>query len=236
MPIRLLTPPTLGSPRPRAPGPSLHRAPKGRGLKRPTSASEPVTLRLAIGREGIGIELAQSVRTGCLCVAGLSATLPGTRFPIDVSGGVPRFRHRRAFLQRVELEVDARGVERWAAPRLRGLVSTQMPEVWVCARAAGATVCVSGAPSIDNEDFASASPIVAFEVCAIAIESDLAFVVERARGSNLPVTATAMAIACVEALLGPLAYRTGATFLVARPSRAARAVTLSGGGSARPGL
>ncbi|MDP9033938.1 MAG: hypothetical protein M3O50_03965, partial [Myxococcota bacterium] len=178
------------------------------------AASPRVTLRLAIGREGIGIELAHPVQLGCLSVTELVATLPGTRFPIDVSGGVPRFRHRRGVLERLALELDVRAAERWAAPRLRGIVGARMPEVWLCARAAGATVCVFGASELEDADLARRPPIVAFEVRALAVGNDLAFIVERARGSELPAGATCVAIACAEALFGSTAVRAGATFVV----------------------
>ena len=98
-----------------------------------------VGLRLAIGRDGVGIELAAPVVVGAITVTELTATLPGIRFPVDVSGGVPRFRHRRGELQTIQVEASARAVGRWAAPRLRGVVGTRVPEVWIGVRTAGAS-------------------------------------------------------------------------------------------------
>jgi tetratricopeptide (TPR) repeat protein len=197
-----------------------------------------VVLRLAIGRQGVGLELARPARVGCLAITELTATLPGTRFPVDVTGGVPRFRHRRGRLQTLTIELDARVLERWAAPRLRGLVGTQAPEVWVAVRPAGATVCVSAGS--DDDDGTSAAPprrgphlgatdvrrpVVAFEVEAIGEKGDLAFVVERARGTGLPAPPTAVAIACLEAILRGVARRNGAMFVVVGgPGALARAL------------
>jgi tetratricopeptide (TPR) repeat protein len=148
-------------------------------------------------------------------VSDLSIALPTLRFPVDVSGGVARFRHRRGELRRLELEIDGRGLEAWASPRLRGLVGTGSPDVWVGVRPAGALVCVSARPEPDDPDSASA-PVLAFDVHVLAEGSDLVLVVHHARGAGLPSPPTALAIACVEALLGRVAARRGAAFVIAR--------------------
>src|SRR6202035_4342520 len=140
---------------PRSVPTTLRRAPAIRRAG-PTPPPPPpdvdVALRLAIGRDGIGLELAGPPRVGCLLVTDLSATLPGVRFPVDVSGGVPRFRHRRGELQRLEVEVPARAVERWAAPRLRGLVGVRSPDVWVAVESDGATVSVAAETDAEDEE------------------------------------------------------------------------------------
>ena len=179
-----------------------------------------VALRLAIGREGIGLELARPARLGCLSVTDLSATLPGVRFPVDVSGGVPRFRHRRGELQRLEVELPARLLERWAAPRLRGLVGTRTPEVWIEVRRAAATVCVAATFDPEEAETPRSPPVLAFDVHALAEGDDLVLVVEQARGTDLPLAATALAVACVEGLLRGTAERAGASFVL-RSSAAA---------------
>jgi tetratricopeptide (TPR) repeat protein len=175
-------------------------------------------LRLSIEREGIGIELARPAGLGCLSITDLSSTLPGIRFPVDVSGGVPRFRHRRGELQRLEIELGARALARWASPRLRGLVGTRSPEVWIGVGSAVATVCVA-APAEADEAMRTGSrpasaPVLAFEVHALAEGDDLVLVVDQARGTGLPRTALALALACVDALLGRAAVRQGSAFIV----------------------
>ena len=190
---RLVHPP---APRPPAPRRERHTPPPPPG--------DGVVLRLAIGRAGVGLELARPVKLGPLLITELAAALPGVRFPVDVSGGVPRFRHRRGELQRLEVEIGARALERFAAPRLRGVVGTGSPDVWITATHSAATVCVSCAPDPEG-DTSPEGAVLAFEVHALADAGDLVLVVSQARGSALPAPATAMAIGCVEALLGGLA-------------------------------
>jgi tetratricopeptide (TPR) repeat protein len=200
---------------PRRP-PAGRRSGERAGSSTPPTPPPPdtgVALRLAIGREGIGLELARPARLGCLSVTDLSATLPGIRFPVDVSGGVPRFRHRRGELQRLEVELGARSLARWASPRLRGLVGIRGPEVWIAVRPAAATVCVA-ATTDPAEETARPAPVLAFEVHALAEAENLVLVVEQARGTDLPLAATALALACVEALLGDASAREGCAFVV----------------------
>jgi tetratricopeptide (TPR) repeat protein len=197
-------------------------------------------LRLAIGRDGIGLELASPVFLECVVVEEMTTSLPGVRFPVDVSGGVARFRHRRGALQSLRLAVSARVVERWLAPRLRGIVSATSPDVWIGMGTATATVCISGPP----EDAGSATseprtpwaiaPAVAFEVLALADAEDIELVVRGARGAGLPAPPTAMAIACVGAALGRSATRSGAIFRIRRPAEAAARALLPDAGARVP--
>ncbi len=170
-------------------------------------------------------------------VVELSTSLPGTRFPVDVSGGVTRFRHRRGELQLFGVEVAGRDVERWTAPRLRGLVGTRTPEVWIEVGRARSTVCVAAAP--DAEDAAHEGrggdpPIVAFDVHALAEGEDLVFVVANARGAGLPAPAPAMAIACLDAALGGLARRSGAVFTLDRAASMLARVVFPNAGARVP--
>jgi hypothetical protein len=57
-----------------------------------------VPLRLTASRGVLGLELYEPVELGPLTVTELALTLPGLKFPIDLSGGVPKFRHRRGQL------------------------------------------------------------------------------------------------------------------------------------------
>ena len=196
----------------------------------------PVALALAIGRAGIGLELAEPAEIECFRVVELSTSLPGVRFPVDVSGGVARFRHRRGELQTLRLEMAARDLERWMAPRLGGLVGTRSPEVWIQVGRARSTICVSAvspearsavSPLSDAggaaRDFADGGtgrdpPIVAFDVHALAEGEGLVLVVSNARGASLPEPPTAIAIACLGAVLGASALRAGAVFTLPRPA------------------
>lgn len=185
---------------------------------RPNEATKPA-LQLAIGRDGIGLELAEPVDLGCLRIIELSTGLPGVRFPIDVSGGVTRFRHRRGQLHVLRVEISAHTVERWIAPRLRGLVSSKTPEVWIEVGRARATMCVTASPDAE-EAAARPAPILAFDVHALAEGEDLVLVMTNPRGAALPESASVIAIACLDAALGRAAVRAGATFTLRRPAAA----------------
>jgi tetratricopeptide (TPR) repeat protein len=177
-----------------------------------------VVLRLAIGPAGLGLELDSPVRLGCARVVALASALPNTRFPVDVSGGVSRFRHRLGALRLVEVEISAPAFERWAAPRLRGVVGSRIPDVWVQVRPAAATICVADAT--DPERSATdAAAVLAFDVCLLAAGDDLALVVTNARGADLPAPAPALAIACVDALVGGVATRAGSLFVLRSAAR-----------------
>ncbi|MFC1641624.1 hypothetical protein ACFL5O_02885, partial [Myxococcota bacterium] len=63
-------------------------------------------LRLTVSRGALGIELYKSVLLGPLEVAALSWLVPSLRFPVDLSGGVPAFRHRRGDLEHLALRIS----------------------------------------------------------------------------------------------------------------------------------
>ena len=162
-------------------------------------------LQLAIARTGIGLELTGPLALGCLTVRELSASLPHVRFPVDVSGGVARFRHRRGVVERVVLEAPRTALESWAAPRLRGVLGVKTPKVMLFVRRGGATVGV-----VDEVEMRC----LAFEVEIFAEGPDVAVAVHDARGSGLSAPATALAIRAVHALAGDAASRAGGRFVL----------------------
>lgn len=171
---------------------------------------------MSIAREGIGLELAGPMRVGCARVLTLASMLAGARFPLNVSGGVARFRHRRARLERLEIELSARALERWVAPRMRDTVSPMTPEVWAGFETAEkATVSVSTASQPEGGP-TRPGPAVAFDLRVLADREDIVLIVSNARGLDLPAPAMAIAIGCVEATLGSAAARSGATFTLRR--------------------
>ena len=199
-------------------------------------------MRLAIGRDGIGLELAIPAFLECVVVEELTTSLPGMRFPVDVSGGVARFRHRRGELQGLRIAVLARVVERWAAPRLRGVVSAATPDVWVRVGPARATVCVAAPPEEQSSVEPSSAPpwtvppVVAFDLLAIAEGEDLQLVVTHARGAGLAAAPTAIALACVRAAFGRAARRSGAVFTLRRPAEAAARALFPDAGARVPAV
>jgi tetratricopeptide (TPR) repeat protein len=204
------------------------KVPARSGSARPASRGKrdkpPIELRLAIGRDGLGIELAGAARFGTLEMTELGVTLPRVRFPVDVSGGVQRFRHRRGVLERLTLELSSDALMKDAAPRMRGLLAEDTPRVWVAVRPWGATVAV-----IDD----AAGRIVAFEVAVDTFEDELRLTPFSARGINLHAPAVALSIQAMQGILGRTARREGARFVIEHaPERITRAVMPEAGARA----
>lgn len=200
------------SPRTRPPEP-------GSAAPRIDRDGSAVALRLAIGRDGLGVELARPASLGCLDVVELVVRLPTVRFPFDVTGGVAKFRHRRGELERLSVEIDARRAARWAEPRLRGLLGVGACSVTIAPRAFGATVTILS-PAVAER----ASAALAFEVALVA-NPELSLVVHAPRGVNVPAPATLLALRAMTALLGDSAERAGSRFVLARAAgRLARAL------------
>lgn len=171
-------------------------------------------LRLAIGKDGLGIELAAPATLGCLDVVELVVRLPHVKFPFDVSGGVARFRHKRGELERLAIELDARRLARWAEPRLGGLLSPGPCTVIIAPRAFAATVTVHARTNVSRAALHARIPALAFDVALVPSLTDLSLVVHAARGAHLVEPATTLAIRAVAALLGDAARREGARFLL----------------------
>ncbi len=197
-------------------------APEAPSIDRESSA---IGLRLAIGREGLGIELARSTSLECVEVVELVVRLPHVRFPFDVTGGVGRFRHKRGQLERVAVEIDARRAARWAEPRVRGLLSAGSCSVSIVPRRTGATVTIvapspgldpSAAEGVAIDRRSEPGAALAFEVALAEAGDDLALVVFQARGVNLKEPATTLALRAVTALVSEHAAREGARFLFRR--------------------
>jgi len=161
-------------------------------------------------------------------VAELALAIPGVRFPLDVSGGVSRFRHRRGRLQRLTLELDAASLARWLRPRLRGVLGTGLPLVWVSVRAAGVTLGLF--ESVD----VGAPRILAFDVALDSQGDDLRFWIHAARGAGLPSPAAALAIQAVHEALGGVATREGSGFVVHSASRSIARALLPDAGVRAP--
>jgi cellulose synthase operon protein C len=194
-----------------------------------------VGLRLAIGRDGLGIELARRAPLACAEVVELVVRLPHVRFPFDVTGGVARFRHKRGELERVAVELDARRIARWAAPRLRGLLSTATCEVTVLFRRGGATVDVHARATAADAPATTRLPALAFEVGFAPSGEDVVVVVSGARGANLAEPPTTLALRAATALLGDVARREGARFVLSRPATAVARRLLPEAGVRAPG-
>src|SRR5260221_2434747 len=123
------------------------RSNKRRRLARPASFSTSgegyaakIPLRLAVTKGGLGLELGESLALGFFEIQQLSISLVGLSFPVDLSGGVARFRHRRGALEHLALVARRDDALAALAPRLRGTLGSETPAVSVAAIRGGVNV------------------------------------------------------------------------------------------------
>lgn len=83
---------------------------------------ERLPLCLSANRGRLGLELCEPVEMEPLVVENLVLTFDNLRFPLDLSGGVPAFRHRRGQLQRISLSLDLQRLRHWLEPRIKSVV------------------------------------------------------------------------------------------------------------------
>ena len=190
--------------------------------KRPRN-QEDVSLRMAIGREGVGIELARSAAVGVRPSPSSRRRFRGFGSPWTCPVGFRGFGIAVARCSRLGSRFR-HALSSAMRPLASAVWSAHAHRMCGCgSRPAGASICVTRA--VDPEDDPAdlrAAPVVAFDVDVIAQESDLLLVVRHARGTGLPAAATAIAIACTSAILGGIARREGAAFLICRGARASR--------------
>ena len=127
---------TAAAPHPRRP----ERPAKPAASAPDAAPADGPRLRLAATRGTLGLELDAPYALRPLRLAALSLTFPNIRFPIDLTGGVTRFRHRRGALARLVVDVSPDELTAWAAPRLRGLLRDGTPELWLAAVEGGLTL------------------------------------------------------------------------------------------------
>ena len=89
-------------------------------------------LRLSVSGGALGLEIYEELPVEPFVVEDLAWTLPDLRFPVDLSGGVDVFRHRRGKLSRLLLRASFASLAAHVRPRLRealGRVSSP-PQLW----------------------------------------------------------------------------------------------------------
>ncbi len=165
----------------------------------PHGEVSPIPLRLIATRGGVGIELYQPQAFGPLSLVELSWLLPGLSFPLDLSGGVREFRHRRGEVVRAVVQLEREALARWLRSRLsRTLGGLEgEPSVWTVP--AGLAVGVCGAEGA-----------VAFELLWAPAGERARFVISEPRvAGRLAGPAIAHAFAIVDSALGKLGVRRG---------------------------
>jgi cellulose synthase operon protein C len=167
---------------------------------------EHAPLRLTVARGALGLELYEAVEIGPLEVAALSLTLPGLRFPIDLSGGVPMFRNRRGELEHLELCLNLDGLARWLTPRWREVTGPleRSLSIW-CAPPA---LCIG---------WVGDAGALACDLLWAPVDGDLRLVVAEPRGVGLRAPALGYALRALDSALSGVIERRGRVLTITQP-------------------
>ncbi len=187
--------------------------------------SDKPLLRLALARGNLALELDGPLALGPLTVTDLSVILPDVRFPVDLTGGVTRFRHRRGALSRAAVTIKTEELARFAAPKLRGLIGDGTPHVLMAPVEGGVLVGVS-----------ATGAALAFDVLLAPMGGDLRLVLDAPRGIGLGAPAFVVALQALGALTKPLGARRGATVVLADAAGALARRVLPEAGARAPSV
>jgi tetratricopeptide (TPR) repeat protein len=157
-----------------------------------------VPLRLTVTRGVLGMELYEPIELGPFDVTRLSLTLPNLKFPLDLSGGVPQFRHRRGDLEHVTLCSDWQRLARFFERRVGDVIGPLRRPLAVFARPQGIGV-----------GLVAESAALAFDLLWVPDERHARFVVSEARGVGLPGAALGFALRALDGVFSGLAARKG---------------------------
>ena len=130
--------------------------------------------RLVVTRGRLGIELAVPFDLGPLRVTDAVIALHGLSFPLDLSGGVAAFRHRRGLLERVGASLSAGPLMGFCAARLSAVFGERAPSCMLAPVEDGLLVGLAGA-----------SWALAFELHAVPRDEELWLLPTAARGIGL---------------------------------------------------
>lgn len=183
-----------------------------------------VPLRLTVARGVLGLELYEPIELGPLEVRDLSVTLSNLRFPVDLSGGVRLFRHRRGLLVRLGLGLGLEAFGRLLGRRVREVLGGLQRPVSVFRVPHGIGIGVVGAEGA-----------VAFDLLWAPVQGDARFVVARARGAGLRGPALAVALSIADSAAPPGLTRTGRILTLPDVGAAIGRVVMPAVGARAPG-
>ncbi len=166
---------------------------------------EHAPLRLTVARGALGLELYESVEIGPLEISAFSLTLPGLRFPLDLSGGVPMFRNRRGELEHLELRLNLDELARWLAPRWRDVTGPleRSLTLW-CAPPA---LCLGWV----------GDGALACDLLWAPVDGDIRLVVAEPRGVGLRAPALGYALRALDSALRGVLERRGRVITITQP-------------------
>ncbi len=157
-----------------------------------------VPLRLTVTRGVLGMELYEPIEVGPLDVNELALTLPNLKFPVDLSGGVPRFRHRRGELEHAALALDFARLSAFASRRIGDTLGALVRPVSVFARPHGLGL-----------GFVARERALAFDLLWAPEERHARFVVSNARGVGLSGAALGFVLRALDTILAGIGVRRG---------------------------
>lgn len=184
-------------------------------------------LRLSVTRGRLGLEIYQPFDIGPLRIEHLTQSFVGLKFPLDLSGGVPAFRHRRGNLERVVVATDLDRLRRWSEPRLRSLyggLARPMDLHWT---ESGAGLGLG----VVRE-----SSALAWEVHWVPVRGHARLVITNARGWGLQSPVMAEVIRAMDTLAGKSFERHGRTLFLRDAGRAIGRTVLPAAGARAPAV
>jgi tetratricopeptide (TPR) repeat protein len=171
----------------------------------------------------LGLEIYEPFDIGPLRVEHLAQSFVGLRFPLDLSGGVPAFRHRRGNLERVVISTDCARVARWMEARLKVLLGPLARPLDVWWHESGLSV-----------GLVRDSSALTWDLHWAPILGDARWVVSNARGWGGDTPALAEVLRFMDVLAGKLFERRGRALLLKRAGRSIGRTLLPGVGARAP--
>ncbi|MEP7051658.1 MAG: tetratricopeptide repeat protein [Pseudomonadota bacterium] len=170
------------------------------GVEAPCALADEqrVPLRLTVTRGVLGMELYEAVQLGPLEVTRLSVILPNLKFPLDLSGGVPQFRHRRGDLEHATLRTDWTRLARFFERRVGDVIGPLVRPLAIFSRPQGVGV-----------GLVAESAALAFDLLWVPDERHARFVISASRGVGLAGPALGYAQRALDSMFQGLGERRG---------------------------
>jgi tetratricopeptide (TPR) repeat protein len=162
-------------------------------------------LQLAASQGQLSLQLQQPVTVGPLVLSQLVVSLPGLRFPVDLSGGVDRFRNRRGALEALTLQASLAALASHLAPRVRNVLGPEPCELVVLAAEHGLVFGLHEGPRA-----------LSFHAVFAPDDDTVRWVVTEARAVGLAVHSHGAALRAAEAMAGRHGSRTGSVVVFER--------------------
>ncbi len=193
--------------------------PAARSQRQSANAEPKALLQLSASRGKLALELAAPFPIGPLHVVKLVSSLDGLQFPVDLSGGVARFRHRRGSLDLMAVEAQFASLSQSLLPKAKSALNSRNLQLTLLPQDHGFTV------GVHDEHFA-----LAFDAAFAPDDETIRFVVFNARGMGLGCHPHAASLRLATTLCGRRARRKGSLITIQRAlQHLAREVLLDAG-------